>query len=109
MNCRFVITLDAETRLTPASVTKLVGKLNHPLNHPIFDPQNGEFIKGYSIYSLVLHFLLQKEKKHQFCNEFFPPIVKLILMSLLFLTLIKIFWEKELSLEKACYNIDVFQ
>ncbi len=35
MDCRFVMTLDADTRLTPESVTKLVGKLNHPLNHPI--------------------------------------------------------------------------
>lgn len=49
MDCRFVMTLDADTRLTPESVTKLVGKLNHPLNHPIFDPQSGKVVKGYSI------------------------------------------------------------
>ncbi|WP_425277562.1 GH36-type glycosyl hydrolase domain-containing protein [Bartonella florencae] len=49
MDCRFVMTLDADTRLTPESVTKLVGKLNHPLNHPIFDQQNGSVVKGYSI------------------------------------------------------------
>ncbi|WP_208442636.1 hypothetical protein, partial [Bartonella raoultii] len=29
-DCRFVMTLDADTRLTPECVTKLVGKLNHP-------------------------------------------------------------------------------
>ncbi|GAA5096929.1 glucoamylase family protein [Bartonella acomydis] len=49
MDCRFVMTLDADTRLTPESVTKLVGKLNHPLNYPIFDLQNGNVLKGYSI------------------------------------------------------------
>ncbi|PIT71030.1 GH36-type glycosyl hydrolase domain-containing protein [Bartonella tribocorum] len=49
MDCRFVMTLDADTRLTPESVTRLVGKLNHPLNHPIFDPQSGKVVKGYSI------------------------------------------------------------
>lgn len=49
IDCRFVMTLDADTRLTPESVTKLVGKLNHPLNQPIFDPQNGKIVKGYSI------------------------------------------------------------
>lgn len=49
MDCRFVMTLDCDTRLTPESVTKLVGKLNHPLNHPIFDPQSGKVVKGYSV------------------------------------------------------------
>ncbi|WP_413154271.1 GH36-type glycosyl hydrolase domain-containing protein [Bartonella sp. cb54] len=49
MDCRFIMTLDSDTRLTPEGVTKLVGKLNHPLNHPIFDPQTGRVIKGYSI------------------------------------------------------------
>ncbi|WP_182480093.1 GH36-type glycosyl hydrolase domain-containing protein [Bartonella chomelii] len=49
VDCRFVMTLDSDTRLTPEGVTKLVGKLNHPLNHPVFDPQNGTIVKGYSI------------------------------------------------------------
>ncbi|EJF98132.1 hypothetical protein MEI_00631 [Bartonella vinsonii subsp. arupensis Pm136co] len=49
MDCRFVMTLDSDTRLTPESVTKLVGKLNHPLNHPTFDVHNKKVIKGYSI------------------------------------------------------------
>ncbi|WP_435521228.1 GH36-type glycosyl hydrolase domain-containing protein [Bartonella silvatica] len=49
MDCRFVMTLDSDTNLTPESVTKLVGKLNHPLNHAIFDPHNGKIVRGYSI------------------------------------------------------------
>ncbi|MCZ2157728.1 protein ndvB [Bartonella sp. 220] len=49
MNCRFVMTLDSDTRLTHESVTKLVGKLNHPLNQPIFNTQNKKIVKGYSI------------------------------------------------------------
>ncbi|WP_438752157.1 GH36-type glycosyl hydrolase domain-containing protein [Bartonella rochalimae] len=49
MDCRFVMTLDSDTRLTPESVTKLVGKLNHPLNCPVFSEKNGRVVKGYSI------------------------------------------------------------
>ncbi|EJF85072.1 GH36-type glycosyl hydrolase domain-containing protein [Candidatus Bartonella washoeensis] len=49
MDCRFIMTLDSDTRLTPESVAKLVGKLNHPLNSPIFDPQSGRIVKGYGI------------------------------------------------------------
>ncbi|MBB4075960.1 cyclic beta-1,2-glucan synthetase [Bartonella fuyuanensis] len=49
VDCRFVMTLDSDTRLTSESVTKLVGKLNHPLNHPLFDAQSRKVVKGYSI------------------------------------------------------------
>ncbi|VEJ44691.1 Cellobiose phosphorylase [Bartonella vinsonii] len=49
MDCRFVMTLDSDTRLTPERVTKLVGKLNHTLNLPTFDPHNEKVVKGYSI------------------------------------------------------------
>lgn len=49
LNCRFVMTLDSDTRLTPEAVTKLVGKMNHPLNRPVFDPQTSSIIEGYGI------------------------------------------------------------
>ncbi|EJF91207.1 GH36-type glycosyl hydrolase domain-containing protein [Bartonella tamiae] len=46
---RFVMTLDSDTRLTPGSVTKLVGKLNHPLNRPVFDSKTQTITQGYGI------------------------------------------------------------
>lgn len=48
-NIKFVMTLDADTRLAPESVTKLVGKLNHPLNRPVIDSKTGCVGKGYGI------------------------------------------------------------
>ena len=48
MNFRFVVTLDSDTRLTPEAVTKLVGKLNHPLNRPIIG-KNGQIVNGYGL------------------------------------------------------------
>ncbi len=48
-NIKFVMTLDADTRLTAESVTRLAGKLNHPLNRPIIDDKTGRVSKGYGI------------------------------------------------------------
>ncbi|MFC4624727.1 GH36-type glycosyl hydrolase domain-containing protein [Daeguia caeni] len=46
---KFVMTLDADTRLTPEAVTHLVGKLNHPINRPVIDPKTGTVTRGYGI------------------------------------------------------------
>lgn len=46
---RFVITLDADTRLPPDTVRRLIGKMAHPLNQPVVDPAKGRVIEGYAI------------------------------------------------------------
>jgi cyclic beta-1,2-glucan synthetase len=46
---RYVITLDSDTRLPRETVRRLIGKMAHPLNHPVFDPGAGRVIEGYGI------------------------------------------------------------
>nr|WP_241865552.1 glucoamylase family protein [Paracoccus salsus] len=46
---RFVITLDADTRLLRDTVRRLVGKMAHPLNAPHFDADAGRVTQGYSV------------------------------------------------------------
>jgi cyclic beta-1,2-glucan synthetase len=46
---RYVITLDADTRLPRGSAARLVGTLAHPLNRPRFDPQVGRVVEGYAL------------------------------------------------------------
>jgi cyclic beta-1,2-glucan synthetase len=48
-NIRFVITLDADTRLPRETVGRLIGKMAHPLNRPRFDPVCGRVVEGYSV------------------------------------------------------------
>ena len=48
-NIQYVMTLDADTRLMREAVTKLVGKLHHPINRPVHDPKTGRVISGYGI------------------------------------------------------------
>ncbi len=46
---RYIITLDADTRLPREAVRRLVGKLAHPLNHPRFDASTGRVIEGHAV------------------------------------------------------------
>ncbi|HSB86018.1 MAG TPA: protein ndvB, partial [Ilumatobacteraceae bacterium] len=46
---RFVVTLDADTRLPRGAVGELVGTLAHPLNRPDFDASTGRVVEGYGL------------------------------------------------------------
>ncbi len=46
---RYVMTLDADTRLPRGAVERLVGTMAHPLNRPRFDPGRRRVIEGYAV------------------------------------------------------------
>ncbi len=46
---RFVVTLDADTRLSRDTVRQLIGKMAHPLNRPVLDPVRQRVTAGYGI------------------------------------------------------------
>ncbi|MCY1705072.1 GH36-type glycosyl hydrolase domain-containing protein [Pannonibacter sp. SL95] len=46
---RYVITLDADTRLMRDTVVRLIGKMAHPLNRANFDPGSRRVTSGYAI------------------------------------------------------------
>ena len=48
-NVRYVITLDADTRLPRETVGRLIGKMAHPLNQPRFDTTLGRVVEGYAV------------------------------------------------------------
>ncbi|MDA5548136.1 glycosyl transferase [Yersinia massiliensis] len=48
-NVRYVITLDADTRLPRDAVLRLIGKMAHPLNQPRFSADQQRVIDGYGI------------------------------------------------------------
>lgn len=49
LDVRYVITLDADTRLPHAAASKLVGALAHPLNRPQFDRAAQRVTRGYGV------------------------------------------------------------
>ena len=46
---RYVVTLDADTRLPIGVVKRLVGTMAHPLNRPRFDPASQRVVEGYAV------------------------------------------------------------
>ncbi len=48
-NVRYVITLDADTRLPRGVAARLVGTMAHPLNRPKFSVRDGRVVDGYAI------------------------------------------------------------
>ncbi len=46
---RYVIVLDADTRMPREAARRLVGKMAHPLNRPRFDPATRRVVEGYGV------------------------------------------------------------
>ena len=46
---RYVVTLDADTRLPRDAVRRLIGKMAHPLNRPRFDAAAGRVVEGHAV------------------------------------------------------------
>jgi cyclic beta-1,2-glucan synthetase len=46
---RYVITLDADTRLPRETASRLVGTMAHPLNRPRFSAMEGRVVEGYGV------------------------------------------------------------
>ncbi len=46
---RYVITLDADTRLPRDAVRRLVGAMAHPLNEPAFDEESRRIVEGHGV------------------------------------------------------------
>ncbi|WHZ13657.1 MAG: Cyclic beta-1,2-glucan synthase [Nitrospira sp.] len=46
---RYVITLDADTRLPRGAARRLIGTMAHPLNRPRFDALAGRVVEGYGV------------------------------------------------------------
>ncbi|MGH6875857.1 MAG: glycosyl transferase, partial [Rhizomicrobium sp.] len=46
---RYVITLDADTRIPIGAARRMIGKMAHPLTRPRFDPAVGRVVEGHGI------------------------------------------------------------
>jgi cyclic beta-1,2-glucan synthetase len=46
---RYVLTLDADTRLPRDAAQRLIGKMAHPLNRPVFDEAQRRIVAGHAI------------------------------------------------------------
>src|ERR1019366_682743 len=64
---RYVITLDADTRMPRGVACRLVGTMSHPLNQPRFSPSAGRVVEGYAIVQpRITHSLVADHEKSRF-------------------------------------------
>lgn len=63
---RYVITLDADTRLPRGAAVRMVGTIAHPLNRPVFDARTGRVTRGYAILQPRITATLPAEREASF-------------------------------------------
>ena len=65
---RFVLTLDADTRMPRDTARRMVGTLAHPLNAPRFDATLGRVVEGYGVLQPRVSFLLSAATHSRFAS-----------------------------------------
>ncbi len=68
---RYVITLDADTKLPIGAVQQLVGTAAHPLNRPVLDPVTRYITGGYSILQPRVTPTLPQRREHSLFHRLF--------------------------------------
>ena len=72
-NIRYVIALDADSRLAPGAATRLVATMAHPLNRARVDEPRGWVVEGYGILQPRITAFLGARGYSFFQRVFFPP------------------------------------
>ncbi len=70
---RYVIALDADSRLPPGAATRLVATMAHPLNRPRVDEPLGRVVEGYGVLQPRVTAFLKAGGMSFFQRVFFPP------------------------------------
>lgn len=69
----YLLTLDADTRLTPGAARALVGAMLHPLNHPVVDARRGVVTHGYGLLHPRMATELQSARASDWARVFAGP------------------------------------
>lgn len=69
----FLLTLDADTRLTPGAARALAGAMLHPLNRPVVDAQRGVVTHGYGLLHPRMATELQSARASDWARVFAGP------------------------------------
>ncbi|OYZ23707.1 MAG: hypothetical protein B7Y39_03730 [Bdellovibrio sp. 28-41-41] len=67
---RYVITVDADTRLPRDTASKLIGTAMHPLNRAVFDKTSGRITEGYGILQPRISVSLESSSRSLFSKIF---------------------------------------
>lgn len=69
----YLLTLDADTRLTPGAARALAGAMLHPLNRPVVDARRGAVTHGYGLLHPRMATELQSARASDWARVFAGP------------------------------------
>ncbi|HEY1838474.1 MAG TPA: glucoamylase family protein [Rhizomicrobium sp.] len=108
-NIKYVITLDADTRLPIGAATRLVGKMAHALNRPVFDRDKGLVTKGHGILQPRVTPSLPSGSKGSLFQRVFSGPNGLDPYALAVSDVYQDLFEEGSFCGKGIYDIDVFE
>lgn len=68
---KYILTVDADTRLAPGALLKLIARAAHPLNSPVYDKEKGRIIRGYGVIQPGMGTAISSLKTY--FSRFFSP------------------------------------
>lgn len=69
---RYILTLDADTRLLPGTAAELIGAMLHPLNAPVVDEKRLAVVSGYGLIHPRMDTLLSSAQSSGFARLLAP-------------------------------------
>ena len=108
-NVRYVVTLDADTRLPRGVVKRLVGKMAHPLNHASFDTQAGYVTEGYGILQPRVASSLPDDQSNSFFQRVFYSASGIDPYAFAISDVYQDLFEEGSFTGKGIYDVDVFE
>ncbi len=106
---KYVITLDADTRLPIGAARRMVGKMAHPLNRPVFDHTKGLVTQGHGILQPRVTPSLPSHSKSSLFQRVFSGPNGLDPYALAVSDVYQDLFEEGSYCGKGIYDIDIFE
>ena len=106
---RYVITLDADTRLSPGAAHRLAGTIAHPLNRPRFDPRGARVTQGYGIVQPRITPMLPKAGERTLYHRIFAGPTGIDPYSAAVSDVYQDLFGEGIYVGKGIYDVDAFE
>jgi cyclic beta-1,2-glucan synthetase len=106
---RYVITLDADTRLPRGAAARLVGTMAHPLNRAIFSEEKGRVVEGYGIIQPRITPSLPADRDGSFFQKIFSAPAGIDPYSSAVSDVYQDLFREGSYTGKGIYDLDVFE
>ncbi|HZW02281.1 MAG TPA: hypothetical protein VFF68_00010, partial [Anaerolineaceae bacterium] len=105
---RYVITLDADTLLPMGAASRLIGAMAHPLNQPVFRPEQTEVVAGYTVMQPRVEVSPRSANRSWF-TRFYSGDTGLDLYTLAVSDVYQDLFGEGIYVGKGIYDVDAFE